>query len=198
MPRIGVATAGDPPTVRTVDRFEDSLPPVIEDGPKFEGTDVSIENLFNYRKHGFNLYVFLRQFPPVSKEQALAEIHKSVRENAAEVIDSARGYIGGTPRFTGTRVPLGDLFDYMAGGYGLEEFLSDFPTVERDRAIKTLAAARYALESIAYESAAGSDRDKSSDKETPARVTHKPKFRNPPIKRRKTPPKPPPRLREQR
>ena len=42
--------------------------------------------------------------------------------------------LGGTPVFAGTRVPIKNLTDYLAGGYTLEEFLDDFPTVKREQA----------------------------------------------------------------
>ena len=33
--------------------------------------------------------------------------------------------------FTGTRVPVDNLVDYLKGGDSIEQFLQDFPTVER-------------------------------------------------------------------
>ena len=33
--------------------------------------------------------------------------------------------------FTGTRVPVDSLVDYLKGGRSIEEFLRDYPTVER-------------------------------------------------------------------
>ncbi len=33
--------------------------------------------------------------------------------------------------FTGTRVPVDSLVDYIKGGYSIEEYLRDYPTVER-------------------------------------------------------------------
>lgn len=47
--------------------------------------------------------------------------------------------------FTGTRVPVRNLFDYLKGGSSLEDFLEDFPTVSRDRAITVLELARESL-----------------------------------------------------
>jgi uncharacterized protein (DUF433 family) len=46
----------------------------------------------------------------------------------------------GTPTFAGTRVPAAALFDYLAGGHSLDEFLSDFPSVERETAVKLIEA----------------------------------------------------------
>ena len=45
------------------------------------------------------------------------------------VFHSKAGFVSGTPIFVGTRVPLKNLFDYLAGGYNLDEFLDDFPSV---------------------------------------------------------------------
>jgi uncharacterized protein (DUF433 family) len=53
--------------------------------------------------------------------------------------------MSGTLCFTGTRVPVKNLFDYLEGPSTLEEFLEDFPTVSRDRAIAVLEAARERL-----------------------------------------------------
>ena len=44
--------------------------------------------------------------------------------------------------FTGTRVPVKNLFDYLEGASSLEEFLEDFPSVSRARAVAVLEAAR--------------------------------------------------------
>ncbi len=49
--------------------------------------------------------------------------------------------VSGTPVFRGTRVPVQTLFDYIADGYTLEEFLDNFPTVKRHDALKVLESA---------------------------------------------------------
>lgn len=53
--------------------------------------------------------------------------------------------MGGTPVFTGTRVPVQTLFDYIEGGDDLNEFLDDYPTVSRDVAIQVLKMAKKTL-----------------------------------------------------
>ena len=47
--------------------------------------------------------------------------------------------------FTGTRVPVKNLFDYLEGTSSLEDFLEDFPSVTRQRAVAVLEAARERL-----------------------------------------------------
>ena len=51
--------------------------------------------------------------------------------------------------FTGTRVPVKNLFDYLEGTSCLEEFLEDFPSVSRERAVAVLEAAHEVLEADA-------------------------------------------------
>jgi uncharacterized protein (DUF433 family) len=51
----------------------------------------------------------------------------------------------GTLCFTGTRVPVKNLFDYLGGSSSLEDFLQDFPSVSRERAVAMLEAARMSL-----------------------------------------------------
>jgi uncharacterized protein (DUF433 family) len=53
-------------------------------------------------------------------------------------------YLSGAPIFTGTRVPVQALFDYIEGGDPLDEFLEDFPDVTREHAIAVLEFARTA------------------------------------------------------
>jgi uncharacterized protein (DUF433 family) len=49
--------------------------------------------------------------------------------------------MGGTPVFTGTRVPVRALFDYIETGETLNEFLENFPSVKKDYAIQVLKMA---------------------------------------------------------
>jgi len=47
--------------------------------------------------------------------------------------------------FTGTRVPVQNLFDYLEGSSSLEDFLEDFPSVSREVAVAILEQARTRL-----------------------------------------------------
>ena len=137
-----------------IEEWPDYLPALVEDGPKFKGTDVSIENLFSFLDNGWNLYAFLRYFPSVSAEQALAAIEEKVSEDIMKLIHSDRGRMSGTPVFKGTRLPVKSLFDHIAAGYSLDAWLGQFPTANKGQATAALDIARYALERQAYESAA--------------------------------------------
>ena len=50
--------------------------------------------------------------------------------------------LSGTPVFVGTRVPAASLFDWLAGGATIEEFLENFPGVSRDQAVALLEEAK--------------------------------------------------------
>lgn len=58
--------------------------------------------------------------------------------------------LGGTPVFTGTRVPVQTLLDYFAAGDTLDAFLDDFPTVSRAHAAAILAHAKQLVVTQAY------------------------------------------------
>jgi uncharacterized protein (DUF433 family) len=53
--------------------------------------------------------------------------------------------MNGTPCFQGTRVPFKNLIDYLEGGHSLGEFLRQFPTVSREKAIQALEEAKESL-----------------------------------------------------
>ena len=46
--------------------------------------------------------------------------------------------LSGMPVFKGTRVPVKNLVDYLEAGDSLEEFLDDFPTVQKEKVVKFL------------------------------------------------------------
>ena len=53
--------------------------------------------------------------------------------------------MSGAALFSGTRVPIKQLFEYLKGGESLEEFLLQFPTVSREQAVAVLSASRESL-----------------------------------------------------
>ncbi len=61
------------------------------------------------------------------------------------VISRDREILGGTPVFVGTRVPVRTLLDYLEGDQSLQEFLDDFPTVQRDQVITVLEQLKHIL-----------------------------------------------------
>jgi uncharacterized protein (DUF433 family) len=51
------------------------------------------------------------------------------------VVTSSPDVMGGTPVFSGTRVPIENLLDYLEGGESIEDFLEGFPSVSREQVI---------------------------------------------------------------
>jgi len=55
----------------------------------------------------------------------------------------------GVPCFAGTRVPVKSLFDHLEGGYNVEYFLAQFPTVRREQVMAVLEASKSRIEAEA-------------------------------------------------
>ncbi|MFQ5896445.1 MAG: DUF433 domain-containing protein [Nitrospinota bacterium] len=58
------------------------------------------------------------------------------------IISCSPDVLGGTPVFTGTRVPVQTLLDYLEGGETIDDFLEGFPTVKREQVIAFLEEAK--------------------------------------------------------
>ena len=62
-----------------------------------------------------------------------------------KIINVDAEIMGGAPVFAGTRVPIQSLFDYIETGETVEEFLLDFPTVERQQVFGLLELSKRIL-----------------------------------------------------
>jgi uncharacterized protein (DUF433 family) len=58
--------------------------------------------------------------------------------NIKDLIEVDPEKMSGTPCFSGTRVPLTHLFDYLEAGDRLGDFLTDFPSVTHEQALGVL------------------------------------------------------------
>jgi len=57
--------------------------------------------------------------------------------------------MNGTPCFAGTRVPVRNLLDYLEAGDTLDDFLSQFPGVSREKAVAFMEqSSRLLIESV--------------------------------------------------
>ena len=124
---------------------------IAESGSKFAGTDVPVANLFRCLDGGGSMDAFLKDFPAVSRAQAVAALRDEARAGMGAAVHSAPQIMDGAPVFRGTRLPVKSLFDYLADGYSLDDFLYQFPSASRERMTRALEAARRALEIHAYE-----------------------------------------------
>jgi uncharacterized protein (DUF433 family) len=61
------------------------------------------------------------------------------------VVHSDPEILSGIPVFVGSRVPFQNLIDYLEAGHTLDEFLEDFPSVDRNQALAALEEAKEAV-----------------------------------------------------
>jgi uncharacterized protein (DUF433 family) len=60
--------------------------------------------------------------------------------------ESHADVLGGAVVFSGTRVPVRNLFDYLVAGETVKDFLADFPTVSFEQVRHILQSAEVAVE----------------------------------------------------
>jgi uncharacterized protein (DUF433 family) len=65
--------------------------------------------------------------------------------NMKDLVEVDPKKMSGTPVFTGTRVPIGHLFEYLEGGETVDEFLDQFPTVTREQVLGVLELSKESL-----------------------------------------------------
>ena len=64
--------------------------------------------------------------------------------DADQIVQRSSKILGGTAVFAGTRVPIQTLLDYIKAGDRLDDFLDEFPTVTREKAVAFLELAKEA------------------------------------------------------
>jgi uncharacterized protein (DUF433 family) len=67
-----------------------------------------------------------------------------------DFINIDKEILGGTPVFSGTRVPIQSLFDHLEKGISVDDFLEDFPSVSKEKVIQILQFAEEILTSEKY------------------------------------------------
>ncbi|SMH39861.1 DUF433 domain-containing protein [Mesorhizobium australicum] len=72
----------------------------------------------------------------------------------SDVLSSDPEIVSGAVVFKGTRVPVAGLFEYLRAGDTLDEFLLDFPTVEREQVEAVIQLAGEDVEQLILKQAA--------------------------------------------
>jgi len=121
-------------------------------------------DVLEYMAGGMTTEEILEEFPDLTRDDILAVLafaafrerrifspHSqpgaSMRSMEGITIDPE--IMGGTPVFTGTRVPVESLIQHLSAGDTLDDFLEGFPGVTREQATGFLRMAFYAaIESI--------------------------------------------------
>ncbi len=65
------------------------------------------------------------------------------------MLESTPEVLNGALVFSGTRVPVRNLFDYLVAGDSVKDFLEDFPTVSFEQVRHVLQSAEVAIENTA-------------------------------------------------
>jgi uncharacterized protein (DUF433 family) len=61
------------------------------------------------------------------------------------IISCNQEVMGGAPVFSGTRVPVQTLLDYLEAGDSIDDFLEGFPSVTREQVVAFLEEAKNRL-----------------------------------------------------
>jgi uncharacterized protein (DUF433 family) len=131
--------------------------PAPDGTPLFSGTQVPVQALWDHVDAGKPLDGFLRDFPAISMDHAIAVLDVSPPAPVDPhfvpdpLIVARAGLCSGVPVFNGTRVPIHILFDYLEAGDNLDEFLDGYPSVSRAHAIAVLDLAHKSAVAIAAE-----------------------------------------------
>ncbi len=136
-------------------------PELMGGTPVFSGTRVPVKHLFDWLKDS-TLNDFLEKHNDIDPDAALRvlayvasrlpeeqteleeELTNFRKDALSNVINIDPEIVSGTPVFRGTRVPIKNLFDWLEDN-DLEDFLDNFPTVQKEQAIEILRASTEAL-----------------------------------------------------
>lgn len=71
-----------------------------------------------------------------------------MKTDLAEWVVSDPDILGGTPCFKGTRVPVRILFEHIAGGSAIDQFLKDFDWLNRDAVLRVFEFSNDSIDEI--------------------------------------------------
>ena len=126
----------------TKDALIDAVPGRHCGDPCFAGTRVPVSTMFECLAGGDSLSAFLAGFPSVSTEKARFALREAANRTAlGEVAAETRprlicampGRHGSEACYTGTGVPVRNLFAHLRGGLPLDAFLVRCPGVTREQ-----------------------------------------------------------------
>jgi uncharacterized protein (DUF433 family) len=94
----------------------------------------------------FGYFLRCRLWAAAHRERSVANTSVTIREvrfmRREQILTRDQDILGGTPVFTGTRVPVDTLIAHLKAGDPLEKFLADFPSVSREQAVAFLELAQ--------------------------------------------------------
>ncbi len=145
--------------------FEDYIeirPGVRSGKPCFKGTRITVYDILEYLAGGMTEVEVLDDFPVLTPQHIRVardfsnfhNLQPAPSSNDLERVVSRDPEIhSGDLVFSGTRVPVDTLVDYLKGDYDIGEFLKDFPTVTRWQVESYLEVSFKALDHLGTQSA---------------------------------------------
>ena len=143
------------PGIRPREQDHFLLSDVSEGAPTFNGTDIPVQYMFDYLEHTRNIYDFLQDFPEVKILNAINAMRDHVRAELPVHVHSDRTRESGTPTFWGSETSMKDLFEQLADGRTVDQYLASSSSPSREQVIRTLEMAGLLMEAMAYENAIG-------------------------------------------
>ena len=143
------------PGIRPREHDHFLLSDVSEGAPTFNGTDIPVQYMFDYLEHTRNIYDFLQDFPEVKILNAINAMRDHVRAELPEHIRCDRERDNGEPVFWGSGTSMRDLFEQLADGRTVDQYLASSSSPSREQVIRTLEMAGLLMEAMAYENAIG-------------------------------------------
>ncbi len=124
-----------------------------KDAPTLGETDIPVQYMVDYMENTGNLSDFLQDFPEVNMPDAINGMTDYVR---AEIPDHVRlNRESGSPTFWGSKHRMRRMFEFLAAGRSLDDYLYPLSSPSRRQATRTLKLACLLMEAMAYENAAG-------------------------------------------
>ena len=141
-------------TAETREPLIDAIPGRHSGDLCFAGTRVPVSTMFECLAGGDSLGAFLAAFPSVRTEQARFALGEAIlgveqvvgSETKSPLICAMPGSHGGEVCFTGTSVPVRDLFVHLRGGHSLDAFVAQRPGVTCEQAEFALREATAGIE----------------------------------------------------
>ena len=74
----------------------------------------------------------------LNRGEEITYLCKKIKTMKGKIINIDKDILGGTPVFSGTRVPVKNLFDYLEAGKSIDEFVEDFDTIKKKQILELL------------------------------------------------------------
>ena len=123
-----------------------------KDAPTLGETDIPVQYMVDYMENTGNLSDFLQDFPAVNMPDAINGMMDYVRAEIPDHVHLNRE--SGSPIFRGSKDRMRGMFEFLAAGRSLNDYLYPLSSPSRRQVTRTLKLACLLMEAMAYENAA--------------------------------------------